>query len=197
MAERNTFDNQRRREGVRIPVNRQNPNREAQEETEKEPSETEDRIAPQKQRRQEAQGDADAWRDKYLRLAADLENTKRRLERQYQHRAQQSQERLVKDLLPLADNLERALAHATSAATQTGLYSGVELTLRDFLAALARHGVERIEALGEPFDPELHEAIGAAPHPTLSPGTVMHVELPGYTYHDRLLRPARVMVVAG
>ena len=193
MAERNTLDNQRRREGVRIPVNRQNPNREAQEEI----TETEEKTAPQEQHPQETQGDADVWRDKYLRLAADLENTKRRLERQYQHRAQQSQERLVKDLLPLADNLERALAHATPAATQTGLYSGVELTLRDFLAALARHGVERIEALGEPFDPDLHEAIGAAPHPTLSPGTVMHVELPGYTYQDRLLRPARVMVVAG
>jgi len=193
MAERNTLDNQRRREGVRIPVNRQNPNRQAQEEI----TETEEKIAPQEEHSQETQEDADAWRDKYLRLAADLENTKRRLERQYQHRAQQSQERLVKDLLPLADNLERALAHATPAATQTALYSGVELTLRDFLAALARHGVERIEALGDPFDPELHEAIGAAPHPTLSPGTVMHVELPGYTYQDRLLRPARVMVVAG
>lgn len=193
MVERNPFDNQRRREGARIPVNRQNPDREAQEEI----SETEEQIAPQTHRREEAEGDAAAWRDKYLRLAADLENTKRRLERQYQHRAQQSQERLVKDLLPLADNLERALAHATPAATQTGLYSGVELTLRDFLAALARHGVERIEVLGEPFDPELHEAIGAAPHPTLPPGTVMHVELPGYTYQDRLLRPARVMVVAG
>lgn len=194
MAERNVSENRRRREGVRIPVNqRPNTNREP----EATATSTVEREGVPPQQQEDGQDEAAEWRDKYLRLAADLENSKRRFERQYRHRAQQEEERLVRDLLPLADNLERALAHASPAATQTGLYSGVELTLRDFLAALARHGVERIEALGEPFDPEMHEAVGAAPHPTLPPGTVMHVELPGYTYHDRLLRPARVMVVAG
>jgi molecular chaperone GrpE len=194
MVERNGFEERRAREGVRIPVNRPNSNGE----TEGTVATVEDSDEQRTQQQEAVQSEAaEEWREKYLRLAADLENNKRRAERQYRHRAQQSQERLLRDLLPLADNLERALGHASPAATQTGLYSGVELTLRDFLAILARHGVERIEALGEPFDPELHEAVGAAPHPTLPPGTVMHVELPGYTYQDRLLRPARVMVVAG
>lgn len=192
MAERDPFPNERRREGVRIPVNRPDTSR-TKETVEAEPTNREETREDQ----EAFQAEAAEWRDKYLRLAAELENSKRRAEQQYRHRAQQSQERLIRDLLPLADNLERALAHAGTTVAQSGLYSGVELTLRDFLAALSRHGVERIEALGEPFDPELHEAIGAAPHPTLPPGTVMHVELPGYTYQDRLLRPARVMVVAG
>ena len=137
-----------------------------------------------------------SWRDRYLRMAADLENTKKRLERIHSDRALTAQERLLRDLLPLADNLERAIAHATPAEQRSSLYSGIELTLKEFLAALNKHGVRRIEALGEPFDPELHEAIGAGSHPSLAPGTVMHVELPGYTFNGRLLRPARVLVVA-
>lgn len=137
------------------------------------------------------------WRDRYLRMAADLENTKKRLERIHADRALTAQERLLRDLLPLADNLERALAHAPPAEQRSSLYSGIELTLREFLATLEKHGVRRIEALGEPFDPELHEAIGSSVHATLAPGTVMHVELPGYTFNGRLLRPARVLVVAG
>ncbi|MDX1688538.1 MAG: nucleotide exchange factor GrpE [Candidatus Promineifilaceae bacterium] len=140
--------------------------------------------------------EAATWRDRYLRMAADLENTKKRLERIHTDRTLTAQERLLRDLLPLADNLERALAHASPAEQRSSLYTGVELTLKEFLGTLEKHGVRRIEALGEPFDPELHEAIGASPHPTLSPGTVMHVELPGYTFKGRLLRPARVLVVA-
>jgi len=145
----------------------------------------------------EAESEAATWRDRYLRMAADLENTKKRLERIHTDRALATQERLLRDLLPLADNLERALGHATPAEQRSSLYSGIELTLKEFLATLEKHGVRRIEALGEPFNPELHEAIGSSSHATLPPGTVMHVELPGYTFKGRLLRPARVLVVAG
>ncbi|MDT8306114.1 MAG: nucleotide exchange factor GrpE [Anaerolineae bacterium] len=143
---------------------------------------------------EEAQPD---WQDRYLRLAADLENRKRAAERAYAHRAQQAWEGILRDLLPLADNLERALQNVPPAERQTGLYSGVELTLRELKNTLRQHGVERIEALGEPFDPELHDAIGAVPHPTLPPGTVMRVDLPGYLLDGKLLRPARVLVTAG
>ena len=146
---------------------------------------------------QAGEAETATWRDRYLRMAADLENTKKRLERIHAGRALTAQERLLRDLLPLADNLERALAHASPAEQRSSLYSGIELTLKEFLATLEKHGVNRIEALGEPFDPELHEAIGSASHPSLPPDTVMHVELPGYTFNGRLLRPARVLVVAG
>lgn len=152
---------------------------------------------------QESQGNGAAaenaidWHDRYLRLAAELDNSRKAYERAYAHRAQQERERFVRDLLPLADNLERALEHATPVERQTSLFGGIELTLRDLQRTLEKHGVERIEALGEPFDPDLHEAIAAVPHPTLPPGTVMRVELPGYRIDGRLLRPAQVMVTAG
>lgn len=152
---------------------------------------------------QESQGngaaaeDAIDWQDRYLRLAAELDNSRKAYERAYAHRAQQERERFVRDLLPLADNLERALEHATPVERETALFDGIELTLRDLRRTLEKHGVERIEALGEPFDPDLHEAIAAVPHPTLPPGTVMRVELPGYLIDGRLLRPAQVMVTAG
>lgn len=137
------------------------------------------------------------WHDRYLRLATDLENSKKAAERAYAHRAQQAWEGILRDLLPLADNLERALQHVTPAERQTGLFSGVELTLRDLKNTLRQHGVERIDALGEPFDPGFHDAIAAVPHPTLPPGTVVRVELPGYLLDGKLLRPARVLVTAG
>lgn len=187
MAERNPSGNERPRK-VRIPVNGKTKDEaEAPVEAERETTPAPD---------EEITEGAD-WRDRYLRLAADLENTKKRLERIHSDRALMAQERLLRDLLPLADNLERALAHASPAEQQSSLYSGIELTLKEFLATLKKHGVRRIEALGEPFDPELHEAIGSGAHPTLAPGTIMHVELPGYTFNGRLLRPARVLVVAG
>jgi molecular chaperone GrpE len=146
---------------------------------------------------QEMLAEAEGWKERYLRLAADLENRKMGVERAYAHRTQQAWEALLRDLLPLADNLERALHNAAPAERDTALYSGVELTLRDFLKALGQHGVERIEALGEPFDPELHDAVAVVPHPTLPPETVMRIDLPGYLVNGRLLRPARVLVTAG
>lgn len=201
MADRNSSGDERPQK-VRIPVNRNN-RAETKDETEAAGPTAEEVDAPETdasvsdEASDEAEAEATDWRDRYLRLAADLENTKKRLERIHSDRALTAQERLLRDLLPLADNLERALAHATPAERQSSLYSGIELTLKEFLATLKKHGVRRIEALGEPFDPELHEAIGSSSHPTLSPGTVMHVELPGYTFNGRLLRPARVLVVGG
>ena len=192
MADRNPSGDERPQK-VRIPVNRRersNTKDEVETPGAAAPGETDTEGAPAPEK-------AADWRDRYLRLAADLENTKKRLERIHSDRAQTAQERLLRDLLPLADNLERALAHASPAEQRSSLYSGIELTLKEFLATLEKHGVRRIEALGKPFDPELHEAIGSGSHPTLSPGTVMHVELPGYTFNGRLLRPARVLVVAG
>jgi molecular chaperone GrpE len=137
------------------------------------------------------------WQERYLRLAAELDNSRKAYERAYAHRAQQERERFMRDLLPLVDNLQRAIEHATPPERQTTLFGGIELTLRDLQRTLERHGVERIEALGEPFDPDLHEAVAAVHHPSLPSGTVMRVELPGYLIDGRLLRPAQVMVTAG
>lgn len=137
------------------------------------------------------------WKDRYLRLAADMDNTKKRLERYYANLTEQQKDRLLLDLLPVIDNLERALWHASSGADEMGLRDGVELTLKLFLDTLAKYGVDVIDPQGEPFDPELHEAIAVLPNPELPPHTVAAVELKGYQVGDRLLRAARVLVTPG
>lgn len=146
---------------------------------------------------EQLEAEAAAWQDKYTRLYAELENTKKRLARIYDIQAEEQAERLLRDMLPLADNLERALTHTSGEETEAGLRQGVEITLSAFADALAKHGVGVIQAQGQPFDPEWHEAVGAIPHRMLSPGTVVRVEQKGYTFHDRLLRPARVWIASG
>jgi len=140
------------------------------------------------------QAEAAEWKEKYSRLYADQENERKRIERNYATRAGQEKEQVLRDMLPLADNLERALNH--EADDDAGLRAGVQLTLKAFTQALAKHGLEPVEAEGKLFDPTIHEAIGALPHPTLPSGTVIKVEETGYTINGKLLRPARVLVAA-
>ena len=160
------------------------------EEAEAEPTPTVEQL-------EQIQAKAAEWQDKYSRLYAELENSKKRLARLYANQAEQEKEQLLRDMLPVADNLERALANASGDEAEAGLRQGVALTLKAFADALAKHGVRPIQAQGQPFDPELHEAVGAVPYSTLPPGTVVRVERKGYTVEDRLLRPARVLVTAG
>ncbi|MCB8984662.1 MAG: nucleotide exchange factor GrpE [Ardenticatenaceae bacterium] len=129
------------------------------------------------------------WHEKYLRQAAEFENSKKRLEQRYATEAQQNQEKLLRDMLPLADNLDRALSHQEGPDD-----AGLALIRKAFLATLADYGVKPIVAEGRPFDPELHEAVGVLPAPRTASGTVIAVEQTGYTYQDKLLRPARVLV---
>jgi molecular chaperone GrpE len=130
----------------------------------------------------------DEWQEKYTRLYAEFENSKKRLEQRYALESQQAQEKLLRDMLPLADNLERAIAHAESDP------DGLHLIQKAFLDALAKYGVERMEGAKRPFNPEIHEAIGTVPHPTAKSGMVVTVTENGYTYQGNLLRPAKVLV---
>lgn len=141
--------------------------------------------------------DTTDWKDKYLRLAAENENSRKRLERSYAQQAQQAQEALLRDILASADSLERALQHSQKTADSGSLREGVMATWRQLQQTLANYGVQPILAEGQPFDPEQHEAIAVVPHSALPPHTVMRVEQTGYTIRDKLLRPARVIVTAG
>ena len=134
---------------------------------------------------------------KYARLYADLDNTKKRLQRHYAYQAEQEKVQLLRDLLPVKDNLERALRHAPGGAAEQSLRLGVELTLKLFDDTLAQYGVTPIEAWDHPFDPDLHEAVGLVEQPNLPPGTVAHVEQMGYTIDGSVLRPAKVLVTPG
>jgi molecular chaperone GrpE len=140
----------------------------------------------------EARSEADEFRDKYLRAVADAENARKWAERDAQARATESQRRLLRQLLEVIDNLERAL---TTPAEAAGLRQGVDMTLRQLLRVLAQAGVERIAVeSGQPFDPSYHEAVaihtGDAPQ-----DTVVDVEQAGYLHDGVVLRPARVVAM--
>jgi len=137
-------------------------------------------------------------RDQLLRLQADFENFRKRAQKEHSEVLRYGHQNLVKDLLSVVDNLERAIDHVRTSAGGDlgGFLQGVELVQRELLGALERHGISRVEARGEPFDPALHEAMAQVPDASAAPGTVVEVLQEGYRLRDRLLRPARV-VVAG
>lgn len=134
----------------------------------------------------------DNW-DRYLRTAADLENLRKRQKREMDDARLESKGRVLKEMLPVVDNLERAIEHATAQAGTNPIVEGVQLVLRQFLTAFERLDVTPIEAAGQPFDPNLHEAISQQ-ETDAPPGTVVQVLQRGYKSGERLLRPALVVV---
>jgi molecular chaperone GrpE len=135
--------------------------------------------------------------DKYLRAAADLENYRRRAKRDLDDARAEAKQRVLKEMLPVVDNLERALTHAEEAGKAgdlAGIVDGVRLVLRQFGTALERTDVTPVDAIGQPFDPNLHEAISQVETADKPAGTVVSVLQRGYKLGDRLLRPALVVV---
>src|SRR5215471_16781164 len=132
--------------------------------------------------------------DLYVRERAETENFKRRMQREKGEALRFANEGLVRDLLPVIDNLERAVDHADLGGNGQPLIEGVRLVLQNALEVLQRHGVGRIEATGRPFDPSRHEAVVQVPDLRREPNHVVEQYEPGYTLHDRLIRPAKVSV---
>src|ERR1700693_3244004 len=132
---------------------------------------------------------------RYLRLAADFENFKRRKAQEIADVRRYESEDAARALLPVLDNLRRAVEHASEAAAEEFFVSGLELVVREFETALERLGVVRVPAVGERFDPALHEAIAGEESDDVQEDTVVDELVPGYRLHDRLLRPAIVRVV--
>ncbi len=134
-------------------------------------------------------------RKAYLYERAELENFKKRMQREQHELLRYATEPLVRDLLPVVDSLERALLHAK--AGEQSIIEGVELTLKMFLDALQRHGVSRVEAAGEVFDPTRHEAVAHLESEEHAANQVIEQHQVGYMLHDRLVRPALVSVSRG
>jgi molecular chaperone GrpE len=131
--------------------------------------------------------------DRMLRIAADFENYKKRSKREHDDAAHRAREQVLRELLPIADNLERALAH--SAGGDPGsILDGVRLVLRQLGGALEKLEVRPITVVGETFDPNLHEAIQQVESAEHAPGTITTELQRGYTLAGRLLRPAMVVV---
>jgi molecular chaperone GrpE len=138
-----------------------------------------------------AEARADENYSKFLLATADFENYKKRIQRDLESIVTSRRRAVLERLLPVLDNLERALRYDTGGENLRG---GIEQTLKGFQAVLASEGVKEIEVKGKPFDPRVAEAIGTESHDGLADDTVVEVAEKGYTIGDELLRPAKVMV---
>ena len=132
--------------------------------------------------------------ERYLRTLADFENFRRRTGREREEWRRQAQEDVLREILPVLDNFDRALAAPPARDADQGFRTGVELIHRNFLAALDRVGVRPFVAVGQPFDPVRHEAVARAERSDVEDQTVVSEALRGYLYRDRVLRPAQVVV---
>ncbi len=137
-------------------------------------------------------------KDRLLRAAAETENIRKRSLKDVEDARKFATRQFSGDVLAVADNLARALEYVTDEARKDdgskGLIEGVEMTLKEFASILERHGIRPVEAMGEPFDPNLHQAMFEVESADVAAGHVMQVMRVGYTIHDRLLRPAMVGV---
>lgn len=136
-------------------------------------------------------------KDKMLRTLAEMENIKRRASRDVENAHKFATEKLISDLFPVIDSLEKAVETAASVEGAQAIAEGVELSLKLFVDTLAKSGVEQIDPLGEPFDPQVHEAMTMVPNPNAEPNSVMDVMQKGYKLNGRLVRAAKVIVVKG
>jgi molecular chaperone GrpE len=144
---------------------------------------------------EQLQEDLLAARDGALRSQADAQNVKRRAEQDVEKARKFGLEQFARELLPVVDNLERALeSTAGDDENVKPIAEGVELTLKSFLDALRKFNIEAVEPMGEPFDPNLHQAMSMVENPDVEPNSVIAVMQKGYTLNGRLLRPAMVMV---
>jgi len=132
--------------------------------------------------------------DRLLRALAEAENIRRRAQRDREESVRFAAEAVVRDVIPILDNLDRAIDAARGAGQTGGILDGVELIRREFLKMLDRHGVSRYSAVGQRFDPNRHEAIARVPSGDTEPGIVVNEIAPGYLLRGRVLRPAQVAV---
>ncbi len=132
--------------------------------------------------------------DRVLRLAAEMENTRKRLEREKSEGICFANESLIRQLLPVVDNLERAVQHGENETDFQGLLEGVRMTLKSFQDGLAKFGCKVFDSVGKPFDPNFHEAVMQEESSEYPEMTVLQEYQKGYLLNDRLLRPALVVV---
>lgn len=139
----------------------------------------------------------DALQDKFMRALADAENARKRAQKDRAEAENYGGSKLARDMLPVYDNMKRALEAASDEqrVVSSALIEGVELTLRELLSVFSKHGIEVIAPeVGDKFDPNLHEAMFEAPVPGTAAGEIIQVSAEGFMLHDRMLRPAQVGV---
>ncbi len=158
------------------------------------PEMAEAEVQPEPDPLEVAKAENQRIRDQLIRTAADFDNFRKRTRREIADAEARGRDEVFRELLPVFDNLERAVQHADKTTDVQALADGIQMVLKHFLDTLTRLGIERVSSVGAPFDPALHEAIQhleTAEHP---PGTIAIEAQPGYRQGDRLLRPALVVV---
>lgn len=145
-------------------------------------------------RLQETQAEVEKLRDAALRAQAEAENTRRRASRDVENAHRFALEKFAGELLAVLDSLEKAVEAAAQAEGAQAIGEGVELSLKLFLSVLEKHGVTRIDPTGEPFDPQVHEAMTMVPSREAEPNSVLEVLQPGYLLNGRVIRAAKVVV---
>lgn len=143
---------------------------------------------------QAALAERDQYKDKWARAMADLDNFRKRVYREMDDERKYQSVPMLKSLLPIFDGLDRAVFAASKSKNFDDLLDGVQLTIKQLETALTGHGAKAIVAVGQPFDPNLHEAISQAPSTEHPPLTVLQDVERGYTLHDRVIRPSKVIV---
>lgn len=139
----------------------------------------------------------DEYKDRFMRALADAENARKRSEKDRREAERYGGSRLARDLLPVYDNMKRAVAVASESESEAShaIIEGVELTMRELISVFKKHGIEPIApAVGDRFDPNVHEAMFEASVPGTKAGDIIQVSADGFMLHDRLLRPAQVGV---
>lgn len=145
----------------------------------------------------ELTAERDEYRDRFMRAMADAENMRKRADRDRREAENYGGSKLARDMLPVFDNLKRAIEAITEEQreAQAALIEGIELTMRELTSVFNKHGIEVIAPeVGEAFDPQIHEAMFEAPAPNTKAGDIIQVMNVGFMIHDRLLRPAQVGV---
>ncbi|WP_437506950.1 nucleotide exchange factor GrpE [Sorangium sp. So ce1099] len=157
----------------------------------------EQRAATPEDKLGEVQAEAARLREQLLRTAADFDNFRKRSRREVEDAQRRGRESILKDLLPVFDNLERAASHAESAPDVKSVAEGVRIVAKQFVDTLERMGIKRISAVGKPFDPSVHEAIQQLESTEHPAGVVIAEVQPGYMLGDYLIRAAMVVVSKG
>lgn len=158
------------------------------------PIETEDELARLRQALEETKRVLDEKTDHYLRAVAELDNQKKRAQREREEYIRFANASLLRELLPVLDNFDRALGAARASAEAQGFLAGVELIQRELLKVLEKFGATPYSAVGQPFDPERHEAVQRVLKPDAADMTVVEEIARGYLLNGRVLRPAIVVV---
>lgn len=164
------------------------------EELERRLAELEERVSANDEEITGLQRERDDLKARLLRSAADMDNFRKRKEREKEELRKYGSDKIVSDLLPAVDNLERALEHAEKTAEESSISDGVRMVHRQLISSLEKHGIQSFESVGEKFDPQRHEAIQQIETTEFDTNVVMQEFQKGYFIHDRLLRPALTVV---